>query len=548
MFRWFQILPALSLAAPCLAQGKPAVRFEDVTRSAGISWVHHNGASQEKFLIETMGGGGAFLDYDGDGLMDLLLIDSGDHPRSPEHRMSANALYRNNGDGTFRDMAGWSGIGQAGYANGVAVGDVDNDGHPDVYITAWGRNTLFRNRGDGTFSASLTAAPAEGWSTSAAFFDMDNDGDLDLFVCQYLDWDYDREKWCGDHARGVRSYCHPNKFDPIASRLYRNEGDGRFADVTQAAGVGRPGKALGVVAADFDRDGWMDLYVANDAVANFLFVNQHDGTFRETGLESEVAYGPTVRPESGMGTDAADFDGDGGLDLIVTNIDYELNNLYSHRNRGFFTDVTVGKGLGSDAMPFSGFGVRFLDFDNDGDLDLAVANGHPLDNIQLFREGVTGRQLPLLFENRDGRFSRVGSEAGAIWGRALNGRALSTGDFDNDGDIDLLFVNNGEAPVLLRNEGGNSNPWWGVRLVGANSNRDAVGASVTVKTDRRTILRYRQGGASYQSAHDPRLHFGFLPGEKLQSVRIVWPSGKSRELAPQEVRLRTYQEVREDMD
>ncbi len=542
-FLWPFVLTAVSAGA----FNDSGVVFTDVTRTAGIDWTHHNGATSEKYLIETMGGGGAFVDFDRDGWLDVFLVDSGTHTRSGAERPARNALYRNNGDGTFSDVTGRAGVTGGGYGNGVAVGDVDNDGWPDLYVTSYGPNRLYRNRGDGTFEEIGAQAGVQvgKWSTSAAFFDLENDGDLDLFVCVYLDWDHEQNVWCGERREGYRSYCHPDYFESVPSVLFRNDGDGTFTDVTRQAGVDAKGKALGVVTGDVDGDGFQDLYVANDAVANFLFHNQGDGTFQETGLLAEVAYGISAKPESGMGADLADFNGDGRVDLIVTNIDYEMNNLYANDGEVLFSDVTVVSGLGQAALLYSGFGVRFVDVDNDGDPDLVVLNGHPLDNIELYRDGVTSRETPLIFENREGRFLPMMERAGEVWTRPFQGRALAVGDYDNDGDADLLFVNNGQRPVLLRNDGGNRNPWLGLELRGTAGNRDAVGAEVTVVTDRRKLVRQRHGGGSYQAAHDPRLIFGLLPEEKVESIRIRWPGGNTQQL--NDLQLRRYHTVVEAM-
>lgn len=522
----------------------PRVRFADVTKSAGIDWIHQNGATPEKYLIETMGGGGGFLDFDNDGWMDIYLVNSGFHAHSGRQGRPSNALYRNRGDGTFEDVTMKAGLAGAGYGHGVAVGDYDNDGWADIYVTSFGPNILYRNRGDGSFEdVTSRARVAVGkWSTSAAFFDMDNDGDLDLFVCIYLDWAYDKNIYCGGKQEGYRSYCHPNYFNAISSVLFENQGDGSFREVTVQAGVDAPGKALGVVTGDVDGDGWQDIYVANDAVANFLFRNKGNGTFEEMALLAGVAYGVAARPESGMGTDFGDFNGDGRIDLIVTNIDAEMNNLYMNLGESFFSDVTIVNGLGAVALLYSGFGVRFADYDNDGDLDLVVLNGHVVDNVHLYRSGVEFAEPPLLLENLGSSFIDAAQGSGEIWGRKMVGRALATGDYDNDGDLDLLFVNNGQEPVLLRNEGGNRNPWMGLRLVGERSNRDAVGAVVTVRTSRREIVRQLHGGGSYQAAHDPRLIVG-LGSDQPESIEIRWPSGIVQHLDPLD--LRSYHTVYE---
>ena len=521
------------------------VQFVDVTKRAGIDWSHENGATPEKYLIETIGGGGAFLDYDKDGWLDVYLVDSGSHLHSGTRSASRNALYRNNGDGTFVEVTAKAGVGDPGYGMGIAVGDFDNDGWSDLYITRFGRNTLFRNRGDGTFENVTEPAgvAVNAWSTSAAFFDMDNDGDLDLFVCLYLDWGYDKEMYCGQPKEGYRSYCHPHRYQPISSVLFRNNGDGTFDDVTAKAGVDLPGKALGVVTGDINGDGFADIYVANDAVANFLFKNQGDGTFEEIGLIAGVALGIYGKAESGMGVDLGDYNEDGRMDLIVTNIDQEMNNLFSNQGDDWFMDLTLDAGLGQVAMPYSGFGVRFLDYDNDGDLDLVVLNGHVMDNIQLFRSDVAFAEPPLLLQNDGGKFSDVGKESGEIWQKPMVGRALAAGDYDNDGDLDLLFVNNGQPAVLLENEGGNGNAWLGLELVGKQSNGDAVGAVLTLKTNRGQRVRERNGGTSYQAAQDPRIVFGLAEGEKMISLEIRWPSGTLQRLEP--LQLRRYHTVQE---
>lgn len=528
-----------------LAGNGGGVQFTDVTAPAGISWQHHNGATPEKYLIETMGGGGGFLDYDNDGWLDLFLVDSGSHRHSKSQASGRHALYRNNGDGTFSDVTEKAGLSADSYGMGVAAGDVDNDGWSDLYITAFGKNTLYRNRGNGTFEdiTARAGVAAGGWSTSAAFFDHDLDGDLDLLVCRYLDWDYEKNIYCGERREGYRSYCHPDHFKPISNILFRNNGNGTFTDVTKAAALDIPGKGLGVVTGDINGDRYPEIYVANDAVANFLFKNNGDGTFAEIGLIAEVAYGTTGKPESGMGTDFGDHDGDGRVDLIVTNIDYEMNNLYSNQGDDLFTDVTVAEGLGEVALLYSGFGVKFIDYDLDGDLDLTVLNGHPLDNVHLYRSRITFEEPPLLLENLGGKFANAGAKGGEVWNKPYSGRALAAGDYDNDGDSDLLFVNNAQPPVLLRNDGGNRNNWIGFHLTGGRSNHDAVGAVVTVTTNRRKLTRERHGGGSYHAAHDPRLVFGLTEGETIQFIEIRWPSSTVQELPALE--LRRYHQIRE---
>ncbi len=520
-------------AAPSGAQSSPepspapAVAFTDITRQAGITWTHTNGATPEKYLIETMGGGAAFLDYNRDGRLDIYLVNSGCHKLSVQCTSSGNALYRQNADGTFTDVTREAGVGLPGYGMGVAVGDFDNDGNPDLYVTNAGANVLYRNNGDGTFRdvTAKAGVAAGGWSASAVFFDYDRDGFEDLFVSRYLEWDYDPSLFCGERRPGMRSYCHPDQFRGISNLLFHNNGDGTFTDVTKSAGVAEPGKGLGVVAFDFNRDGWLDLYVANDAVRNFLFRNHGDGTFSEVGLLAEVAYGSTGKPESGMGVDAADVNQGGLPDLFVTNIDSEPNNYFLNNGDETFSDATARANLVAVAVPFSGFGTRFADFDNDGDLDLIIANGHPLDNIEMFRDATTALERPFLLQNNGGRFEDVGEKHGQPFSIRYNGRGLAMGDIDNDGDPDFLLVQNAGPPLLLRNDGGNRNAWIGFELEGRVSTRIPVGAVVTVVAGGREYIRELVGGASYCSAHDPRILVGLGSAENVESVEVRWPRG-----------------------
>ncbi|MEW6732379.1 MAG: CRTAC1 family protein [Acidobacteriota bacterium] len=522
---------AIAVSGQAPPRSFPA-QFVDITAAAKITWVHDNAASAEKYLIETMGGGGALFDYDNDGWLDIYLVNSGQTPLYKPKQLPHNSLYRNNGDGTFTDVTAQAGVAGGKFGMGAAVGDFDNDGFADLYVTNFGGNILYRNNGDGTFSDVTTKAGVAlgGWSTSAGFFDYDRDGKLDLFVCNYLDWNFEKNIFCGQNKPGYRSYCHPDHFKAVPQTLFHNNGDGSFTDVSQKAGIrAAEGKGLGVVTGDFNDDGWDDIYVANDAVRNLLFRNNGNGTFSETGLIAEVAYGLSGKPQSGMGVDMGDIDGDLRPDLFVTNIDNEPNNIWRNNGDESFTDVTVQMGLGEVALLYSGFGTRLLDLDNDGDLDIFVHNGHPLDNIHLFRDGVTYDEVPFLFENVGGKFVNMTAYAGAPLQRRYAGRALACGDIDNDGDLDMLLVNNGQPPVLLRNEGGNRNAWLGLKLVGTRTNRDAVGTRIKVVCEQGTLVRARQGGASYQAAHDPRLLIG-LGARKVQYVEIRWPSGKTERI------------------
>ena len=528
-------LPSPAAAATTTpSPGNLPITFSDVTSQLGIHWKHQNGATAEKYLIETVGGGGAFLDYDRDGRLDIFLVNSGCHQASVHCLTAGNALYHQNSDGTFTDVTRQAGVGRSGYGMGVAVGDYDNDGYPDIYVTAYGRNTLYHNNRNGSFTdvTEKSGVAAAGWSTSAAFFDYNHDGLPDLYVGRYLQWDYQHSVFCGERRPGYRSYCHPSQFPPVTNILYRNNGDGSFTDVTRQAGLAVAGKTLGVVAFDYNRDGWLDLYVANDSVPNFLFRNNKDGAFSEIGLVAEVAYGASGKAQSGMGTDAADLRGDGLPDLFVTNIDFEPNTLFRNNGDDTFNDDTVIAGMGTVALLYSGFGTRFLDYNNDGLLDIFVANGHPLDNVQLFHDGVTPAERPFLLENSAaGRFQEVAASHGDALAKLYNGRGLAAGDFDNDGDTDLLLIQNGGPPVLLRNDGGNHNAWIGFALTGSlPSSRDAVGAVVTITAGGRRQSRQLVGGGSYGSAHDPRLLFGLESAENVEKIEVRWPDGATTSL------------------
>jgi hypothetical protein len=525
---------ALAASGPQHGGAKPGVIFTDVTMQLGINWRHTNGASSEKYLIETMGGGGGFLDYNRDGRLDIFLVQSGCTKASLNCTPGKNALYRQSADGTFTDVAGQAGVAQSGiYGMGIAVGDFDNDGYPDIYVTGFPHNALYHNNRDGTFTdvTQKAGVASAGWSSGAAFFDYNKDGLPDLYVGRYMDWDYSRNPACGANLPARRSYCHPDQFPCISSKLFRNNGDGTFTDVSESAGIAKScGKALGVVVFDFNRDGWNDLYVTNDTMPNFLFRNMGDGTFKEVALQSEVALGFSGKPQSGMGVDAADFDGDGLPDLFVTNIDFEPNDLFRNEGDETFTDVTVAQSLGSVAYLTSGFGTRFLDYDNAGKLDLVVLNGHVLDDIAQLHQGVSYAERPFLLENTGARFEEVGAQHGEAFKKIYVGRALATGDFNNDGALDMLWVTNGGAPVLLRNDGGNRNSWIGFSLAGTTSGKDAVAAIVTVVAGGKRQVRDVVGGASYMAAHDPRLLFGLGSAASVKSVDVRWPSGASSHL------------------
>jgi enediyne biosynthesis protein E4 len=507
------------------------VQFRDIARPSGITFRHDNAATPSKYLIETMGSGCGWIDYDQDGLLDLYLVNGAATRLYTPPRPLRSALYRNNGDGTFTDVTEKAGVGAEGlFGMGVAVGDYDNDGLPDLYVLGYGRSILYHNNGDGTF-ADVTAragVPNQGkWGSSAAWFDYDNDGRLDLVVANYVDWSPDNNLWCGEHAPGRRGYCQPDVYHGQTPSLFHNNGDGTFTDVSRSSGVGaKPGNGLGVVTFDYDNDGWQDIFIANDGMVNFLFHNNRDGTFTEVGNLAAVAVSADGRPEAGMGTDAADTLGNGWLDLIVTHLDFEQARLYRNLGAGFFEDATSAAKLAYATFHLSGFGVRFMDYDNDGARDLVMANGHILDNIQLYHAETRYAEPKLMFRNTgSGVFENVSDKLGGDFRRPRVSRGAAVADFDNDGDLDILVSNNGQAPQLLRNDGGNANHWLEILLIGVRSNRDGVGARVKVVAGDLVLYDQRKGGMSYQSAHDPRLHFGLSSRAFVDSIEIQWPSG-----------------------
>jgi enediyne biosynthesis protein E4 len=512
------------------SQARP-VTFTDIARPAGLHFVHDNAASPEKYLIETMGSGCAWIDYDQDGLLDLYLVNGAATPLYTPNHPLRSALYHNNGDGTFTDVTTRAGVGAEGlFGMGVAVGDFNNDGFPDLLVLGYGRCILYRNNGDGTFTDVTAKSGVENrgrWASSAAWFDYDNDGRLDLVIANYLDWSPEKNFYCGDRAPGMRSYCHPDDYLGQPPTLYHNEGDGTFTDASKSSGLAAKGiNGLGVVTFDYDNDGWQDIFIANDSMANSLFHNNRDGTFRETAYLAGVAVSSDGRAEAGMGVDAADISGSGRLDLIVTHLDQQLARLYRNMGDQGFDDATVRSGIGYATFHLSGFGTRFFDYDNDGARDLFMANGHVLDNIQKYSADTFYAEPKLMFRNvGGGRFENVTNQLGADMLLPRVSRGVAVGDFDNDGDLDILVNNNGQAPQLLRNDGGNSNHWLEILLIGVKSNRDGVGARIKVSSGGLVQFDQKKGGMSYQSAQDPRLHFGLGRHAQIDSVEIIWPSG-----------------------
>jgi hypothetical protein len=504
------------------------VTFENVAAAAGVSFTNTNGASPDKYLVETMGSGGVLFDYDNDGLVDLFLVDGGSIADATVDARARHRLYRNVGTGAFKDVSQASGIGHREYGMGACAGDVDNDGRVDLYITNYGANELYRNGGNGTFTDITRAAHvgAVGWSTSCAFFDMDGDGDLDLFVTNYLDAPKGSNRFCGDPQRRIRVYCHPLVYPSVPNVLYRNDGKGAFTDVTMTAGLSKYlGNGLGVAVGDYDDDGRPDVFVANDSVPNFLFHNEGSGRFSEVGLLAGVAVARDGKPRAGMGTEFADYDGDGKLDLVVTNHEFETTSLFHNDGRGTFVDVTLDAGISSPTLPFVGFGVAFADIDNDADLDLGIVNGHVIDNTAMFRAGSTHAQRKLLFQNTNGRrFAEVGRQSGPGFARDDVGRALLAGDIDNDGDVDVVVTNNGGAAEVLRN-GGTGRNSIEIRLVGSRSNRDGLGSRITVTAGGRTQVREVKSGSSYLGQNDLRVHVGLGEATRVDRIDLRWSAG-----------------------
>ena len=514
------------------AQPPPAgaVQFADVTDKAGISFVHASAASPDKYMFETFGSGVAWIDYDNDGYPDLYFING-----APG---TANALYRNNKDGTFTDVTRQAGVAADGnktsYKTGVAVGDYDNDGHLDLYVTAFGPNILFRNNGDGTFTdvtaKAGVAGPSTEWSTSTGFLDVDRDGDLDLYVVNYLDYSTADNPYCGLRKDGHRMYCHPTLFDGTADRLYRNEGNGTFTDVSKAAGIANPaGKGLGIAVCDYDRDGDPDIYIANDTVRNFLYSNNGDGTFRDVAYAAGVGYDINGKPQAGMGVDCADIDGNGYPDIFVTNFSEELNSLYQNRGDGAFDDESAQPGLKTGFLAL-GFGTKMFDADNDGDLDIHVTNGHVIDNVALYQPNLTYAQKDLFYENTGGHFRDVTAQAGTGLQGERVGRGLAVADFDNDGRLDVAISSVGRKPALLRNVGPAGRTWLLIRARGAKSNRYGLGATMRVQTADGVQVREVNNVASYLTGNDVRLHVGLGAAKVVPRIDVLWPSGTKQTL------------------
>jgi enediyne biosynthesis protein E4 len=533
--RVFSLLAVGAAAVAALAvAADPAIVFTDVTAAAGIRFKHNSGAFGKKYLPETIGAGGAWLDFDGDGWPDLLLANSKNWPGRPGPP-TRPALYRNNHDGTFTDVTRGSGLEVDMYGLGVAAADYDNDGDVDLFVNGLGPDRLFRNRGDGTFEDVTAKAGVSdpGFGTSATWVDYDRDGRPDLFACNYVQWSPRDDIFCT--LDGVnKSYCTPESYRGATNRLYRNRGDGTFEDVTRKAGVFDPtGKSLGIVALDYDGDGWPDLAVANDTQPNFLYHNRGNGTFEEVGKTAGIAFSEEGRARGAMGIDAADYDGSGRESLVIGNFSNEMLALYHNEGRGLFIDDAAMAGIGQPSLLTLAFGCFFFDFDLDGRLDIFVANGHVEDEINRVQPSVTYAQPPHLFRGLgEGRFAQVETQSGPDLGRPLVGRGAAYADFDNDGDLDIAVTTNNGPAVLLRNDGGNANGWVRIRLVGRRSSRDALGAVVRLKASEVTTARTVRSASSYASQSEVILTFGLGAAsggrQPAADVKITWPDGATQ--------------------
>ncbi|HEY3444080.1 MAG TPA: CRTAC1 family protein [Paludibaculum sp.] len=525
---WLSLLGGL----PLHAQGAAPLFEEIPAAKSGIGWVHENAFSAQRYLPESMGPGVAFLDFDNDGWLDIFLVNSGPCDFFQPATMPKHGLFRNNRKGGFTEVTGKSGIGPPkSFGMGVAVGDYNNDGFPDLFITAYGACTLYRNNGDGTFTdvTQKSGIVTPGWTTSALWFDYDGDGLLDLFVCGFVEYTKGSQPACIAARGGKPGYCIPRMFRPTTSLLFHNNGDGTFRDVSKETRLTqRLGKALGAVATDVNNDGLLDLFVANDTVENFLFVNRASKRFDDVAIDMLVAVNSDGTVRSGMGVDAADINNDGWQDLFVANLDRERFALYRNTGFGVFDDLSFGSEIGLATYYLSGWGVKLFDFDNDGLIDILVANGHPDDLVAERSPRVKYREPLLLFQQQNGQFRNISAQAGPVFLKDLAGRGLAIGDYNNDGRVDALIGVNGGAPVLLKNNAGVGNHWVGVKLRGVKANRDGIGARINWSAGGRKRSRLKTAGGSYLSAHDPREVLGLGSSEKVDWIEVQWPQPANR--------------------
>ena len=537
--QWLQLgaCAGLSRLSGLPAEPSSPLFVEIPPKVSGISFMHDAAMSARRHLPETMGAGVAFLDYDNDGWMDLYLVNAGPCDFYTPSKPVRNALYKNNRDGTFTDVTEKAGVTGGTFGMGVAVGDFDNDSWPDLFVTAYGRCILYQNNHDGTFRdvTEKAGVATPGWTTSAVWFDYDNDGRLDLFVCSFVDYSVNHRVGCGNNALGKYYYCIPKVFNPTRSFLYHNNGDGTFTEVGKGTIIGKTlGKGLGVVSTDINNDGRMDLFVANDTVQDFLYVNRGpgaNGTWKwdEIGLDAGVAFSQNGKARSGMGVDAGDLGNRGWQDLFVANVDQEMFSVYSNNKDETFEDVAASQGVAQATRLLSGWGLKYFDFDNDGNVDLILANGHPDDMIAEYSLQVKWKEPLVLFQqDGNGRLRNISSQGGTAFQRDFNARGLAVGDYDNDGAVDVVICVNGDAPLLLQNKAAKGNNWLGVKLEGVSCNRDAIGARAYWLAGGKRRCRMWNGGGSYLSSHDPRQVLGIGTAASIDELEIHWPGPSKR--------------------
>ena len=509
-------------------------KFVDVTTASGVHFQGQAYHTAKKYLIETMGSGVALFDYDNDGRLDIFFANGAvlTDPTAPgtipqkSGPKDSNRLYHQKDDGTFEDVTDKAGLAGAGYDMGVAVGDYDNDGYEDLYVTGYGGNHLYHNNGAGKFTdvTEASGTGGSGWSTSAAWVDLDNDGLLDLVVLRYLKWDFS-DLFCGERREGYRAYCHPDLFPPIAPLVYHNDGNGHFTEVAAKIGLDHPGKGLGIAIADYDRDGHTDIFVANDSMQEFLYHNKGNGTFEEVGLPAGVAVDGDGRTYAGMGIDFSDYNNDGLPDLIITDLANQRYAIYQNSGDGTFSYASYLNGVAAATLLHSGWGVDFLDYDNDGWKDLIIAQGHDIDNVQLNYPQLRYKEPMLLMHNDGKHLVDVSGASGEVFQQAWVGRGLAAGDIWNDGRVDVVVTTNDGPAYLVRNETSTSNHWLGIKLVGHKSNRDGIGAEIKLTTSKGVQLVTVSTSGSYLSSNDKRAHFGLGSDATAQSIEIRWPSG-----------------------